>query len=208
MKLLKFNEATELKSNRVKGLSEEECLEILRENCKNFSFDNDLLWRSKPSEAPLQLFEPEFRNNVSHVLAFPDFFNKIENDDEYPVARKKSLIGCTNKDLCKILVCDDVFLVIPFDNAEIVFCAVMDLWALADNRRAKDNLTVGGKEINKEHFVKATYTKGFKVPFDELSRVPNHKLSAGKHGNASEFFISSPCLLIHESKIDWLKSNI
>lgn len=208
MKILKFNEATELKSKRVKGLSEEEFLDILRNNCKNFSFENDLLWRSKKSEAPLQLFEPEFRSNTNNVLAFPDFFNKIENDDEYPVARKKSLIGCTKKELSQMLVCDDVFLVIPFDDSEIVFCPAMDLWALADNRRAKEKLTVGGREISKEHFVKTTYTKGFKIPFNELLKIPNNKLKAGNYGDASEFFISNPCLLIHESKIAWLKENI
>lgn len=81
MKILKFNES-EFKS-RVSSLLEEEFLDILRDKCKNFSFENDMLWRSKQSNTPLQLFKPEFRNR-DMILAFPDFFNKIENDDEYP----------------------------------------------------------------------------------------------------------------------------
>jgi hypothetical protein len=32
---------------RCKDLNEEEFLDLLRKNCKNFSFNNDMLWRSK-----------------------------------------------------------------------------------------------------------------------------------------------------------------
>jgi hypothetical protein len=39
-------------------------------------------------------------------------------------------IGGTNRDICELLVGADMYVVIPFDNTEIVFCPIMDLWAL------------------------------------------------------------------------------
>ena len=47
------------------------------------------------------------------------------------------------------------------------------------------------------------YTPDFKVPLEELSKLDKAKLSAGV-----EFFTSSHCLLVHESKVDWLRNSI
>jgi hypothetical protein len=74
----------------------------------------------------------------------------------------------------------------------------MDLWALSDDRSNHSNLLVNGVP-SKDNFTKVIYDKKFKIPYK------------GKSNNMviqCEFFISSPCLLLHESKIDWLKENI
>ena len=34
------------------------------------------------------------------------------------------------------------------------------------------------------------------------------EMLSGWNGKGCEFFISSPCLLVHESKIDWLKKKL
>ena len=172
-------------------------LEILNENCKNFSFDNTQLWRSKTKKYNLELFTPTPRN--ADPLAFKDFFNEIEhNTEEYPVVRKNSLIGGTDKEICKFLVGGDMYLVIPFDDSEIVFCPIMDLWAMSDDRRnlTGKNMMVKGRPISKDDFTKVSYTKDFQY------------LDKGWNDKGCEFFISSPCLLVHESKIDWLKKNL
>jgi len=201
--------------NRTKQLNEEEFLEILKSNCKNFSFDSDLLWRSKYKKYDLELFTPAPRN--ADPLAFKDFFNEIEHDtEEYPVVRKNSLIGGTNKEICKFLVNSDIYLVIPFDNSEIVFCPVCDLWGLRDRSGSiKNSDQVSGKRISKDNFIKTNYTENFKVPFSELDTLPNSKVYLGsglapnyKGEGACEFFTSSPCLLVHESKVDWLKEKL
>lgn len=183
--------------SRTKEINGADLLQMLEENCKNFSFENTQLWRSKTKKYNFELFKPGPRN--ADPLAFKDFFNDIEhNIDEYPVVRKNSLIGGTDKEICKKLVCNDVYLVIPFDDSEIVFCPIMDMWAMGDDRRnlSGKNMLVGGKPISKDNFTKVSYTENFKY------------LDKGKGGHGCEFFISSPCLLVHEDKIEWLKKNL
>ena len=183
---------------RTKELNGADFLDMLEENCKNFSFNNTQLWRVKTRKYNFELFTPAPRN--ADPLAFKDFFNDIEHKtDEYPVVRKNSLIGGTDKEICKRLVDDgDAYLVIPFDDSEIVFCPIMDLWAMSDDRRnyTGKGMLVGGKPINKDNFTKVTYTENFQY------------LDKGKNEHGCEFFISSPCLLVHESKIDWVKKSI
>ena len=192
------------KLERTKQLSEEEFLKVLKENCKNFSFTNDLLWRNKIKKFDLELFTPDYRN-VS-ALAFPKFFNKIETDPNYPVVRKKSLIGGTNGDVVKQLVGFDNYLVIPFDNSEIVFAPIVDLWAMDDDRRQKSEL-VNKEPVSDKHFVKAAYTKNFEIPSNELESIRSKFGIKGGIKHGYEFFTSSPCLLVHESKIDWLRNS-
>lgn len=183
--------------SRTKEINGADLLQMLEENCKNFSFENTQLWRSKTKKYNFELFKPGPRN--ADPLAFKDFFNDIEhNIDEYPVVRKNSLIGGTDKEICKKLVCNDVYLVIPFDDSEIVFCPIMDMWAMGDDRRnlSGKNMLVGGKPISKDNFTKVSYTENFQY------------LDRGKGGHGCEFFISSPCLLVHEDKIEWLKKNL
>ena len=183
--------------SRTKEINGADLLQMLEENCKNFSFENTQLWRSKTKKYNFELFKPGPRN--ADPLAFKDFFNDIEhNIDEYPVVRKNSLIGGTDKEICKKLVCDDVYLVIPFDDSEIVFCPIMDMWAMGDDRRnlSGKNMLVGGKPISKDNFTKVSYTENFQY------------LDRGKGGHGCEFFISSPCLLVHEDKIEWLKKEL
>ncbi len=183
--------------SRTKEINGADLLQMLEENCKNFSFENTQLWRSKTKKYNFELFKPGPRN--ADPLAFKDFFNDIEhNIDEYPVVRKNSLIGGTDKEICKKLVCNDVYLVIPFDDSEIVFCPIMDMWAMGDDRRnlSGKNMLVGGKPISKDNFTKVSYTENFRY------------LDRGKGGHGCEFFISSPCLLVHEDKIEWLKKNL
>lgn len=96
--------------------------------------------------------------------------------------------------------------VIPFDGSELVFCPVMDLWAMADDRRVK-NQTIGGKKPSKENFIKVTYEKKFRIPSAELNKLPKSR-GITSRGEAYEFFTSSPCLLVHDSKMNWIKENI
>lgn len=190
---------------RSRDLSEEEFLDIFKTHCQNFSLDNDSLYRMKDRKGDLQLFTPMPRN--ARPLAFPDFFNEIENDPEYPVVRKNSLIGGTNLKILKSL-CGDIppYHVIPFDGSELVFCPAMDLWALADDRKAKSQ-TIGGKKPSKENFIKVTYEKNFRIPSVELNKLPNSK-GKTRFGDAYEFFTSSPCLLVHDSKMNWFRNNL
>lgn len=189
---------------RSRDLGEEEFLQIFKTHCQNYSLNNDPLYRLKTKKGDLQLFTSMPRN--AKPLAFPDFFNEIENDPEYPVVRKNSLIGGTNLEALKKLI-DNIppYHVIPFDGSELVFCPVIDLWALADNRRDKIQ-TIGGKKPSKENFIKVTYEKNFKVPSDELNKLPNSKGKTNL-GYAYEFFTSSPCLLVHDSKMNWFKRH-
>lgn len=186
---------------RCRDLSEEEFIDILKSNCKNFSFQNDLLWRSKEKRGgDFELFETNLRRAIP--TAFPKFFNSIKDNPDFPVKRQKSLIGGTNKESLKILVGRDIWLVIPFDYSQIVFCPIVDLLALDDNRRLGTE-KVANKDVSKENFIMSEYVPNFKIPLDELNALPRAYTSKGV-----EFFTSSPCLLLHDSKVDWLKSKL
>lgn len=189
---------------RCEDISEDQLFDIFYKNCKNFSFDNDQLYRGKSGSNLFQLYQPNYRN--ARPVAFLKFFNKIEKDPNYPVVRKKSLIGGTNVETIKLLTGCNPYLVIPFDNIEIIFAPVMDLWAMDDDRRMGSE-KISGKDIGPEHFVKTTYTKNFKIPFDDLEKIKHKNIDILRKRGA-EFFISSPCLLIHPSKIEWFKNNI
>lgn len=203
--------------SRTDQLSEDKFLKLLDENCKNFSFDNDLLWRSKPHTSDLQLFEPKDRKQ--NPVAFPKYFDRIAGDESYPVKRKKSLIGGTSKVVCQKMFGDSIYMVIPYDDVELVFCPVFDLWVADDDRRKKSE-KVNKKPVEDDMFIKIRYTKNFKIPHNDmiligqrynLSKMGGRAKSPSNWGNVElgyEFFTSSNCLLIHESKIDWLKSKL
>ena len=214
-----------LENTRTTQLSEDSFLEALKENCKNFSFDNDLLWRFKQFRtSDLQLFEPKSRKLVP--IAFPKYFDRIAEEPNYPVKRKQSLIGGTSKEICRYLFSgssDSMYMVIPFDNSEIIFCPVFDLWAAADSRKGEGSELVNKKPIEDGMFLKVNYNKDFKIPYDELSVIAD-KYNVSKRGGKSkpplswiawagdelgyEFFTSSNCLLINENKVNWLKSKL
>jgi len=186
---------------RCKDLNEEEFLDILKSNCKNFSFQNDLLWRSKGKRGgDFELFEPNPRRAVP--VAFPKFFNRIKDDPNFPVKRQNSLIGGTNKNYLERLVGEHMWLVIPFDDSQIVFCPIVDLWALDDKRRESTE-KVAGKEVSGENFIMKPYISNFQVPMSELEKLPKANTT-----NGVEFFTFSPCLLVHDSKVDWLKTHL
>ena len=62
---------------RTKELNGADLLQMLEENCKNFSFENTQLWRSKTKKYNFELFKPGPRN--ADPLAFKDFFNSYRS---------------------------------------------------------------------------------------------------------------------------------
>ena len=185
---------------RTKSISEEEFLEMIRENCKNFSFTNDELWRSSNREfGNLGLFSEKERARTIGDYNYKDFFDLRK---EYPVPRYKSLIGSTSKNGADYFGSEGhLYMVIPFDNSQIVFVGTPDLalWSKV------------GQEFTDNLFIMKEYTENFQVPIDELSLIRD-KSKLGSFEKAKrlgfEFFTTSPCLLIHGSKINWLRNNI
>jgi hypothetical protein len=192
------------KIDRTKELSEVEFLNILHTECKNFSFMNDLLWRGKPKKYDLELFEPGYRNTKG--MTFVNFFNKIENDPNYPVVRKKSLIGGTHKENVERITEFKSYMVIPFDDSEIVFCPIIDLMGIQDS--PKSGKLKDGSPVTKDVFVKVNYTKDFKVPTVDIETIRDKYKLRGTRATGYEFFTSSPCLLVYDDKINWLRNNI
>lgn len=191
--------------NRTTELSEERFLQILNDKCKNFSFMDDELWRGKLKKTDLELFEPNYRN--TRGITFTKFFNEIENDPEYPVVRRKSLIGGTDIKSVKIVTGQkELYRIIPFDNSEIVFCPIIDLMGIQDNQ--KSGKLKDGNPVSKDIFFKVPYTKNFKIPYNEVESIRLKYKLRGSKETGYEFFISSPCLMIIESKLDWLRNNI
>src|SRR5581483_9891183 len=86
---------------QTKQLNELEFLKLFTENCKNFSFENDQLYRSCNSKYPFSLFTEIERlgsyGKYGQYPAYADLFQKIETDREnYPVLRTHSLVGSTD----------------------------------------------------------------------------------------------------------------
>jgi len=185
---------------RTKSISEDEFLEMIKKNCKNFSFMNDPLWRKSNKEfGDLGLFIEKERRQTIGKYNYKEFFDLRK---DYPVPRYKSLIGSTSKEGADFFGSDsDMYMVIPFDNSQIIFAGSPDLalWSKS------------GQEFTDDLFIMKEYTKEFQVPVDELSSIRRTSTLGNFEKVVKlgfEFFITNPCLLIHESKINWLRNNI
>ncbi len=211
--LYKFNEFEEYKDResitRSKPVSEDEFIQILNENCKNFSFDNDQLWRNKTNEYEMSLFIESSRKGTIGNYNYKDFFDDRKG---YPVPRYKSLIGSTfikgaeQFSTHGTSKADSRYLVIPFDNSQIVFACVPDMVFLD---------RYGIKEYSDDMFIMSEYNSNFKVPNSELERIHDSldKPNKSYRSNFSdeygfEFFTNGPCLLLRSDKIDWLKNFV
>jgi hypothetical protein len=191
---------------RTKKISEEEFLEIFNNECKNFSFSNDQLWRKTNTEfGDFGHFSSSDRRQTIGVYGYKDFFDLRKDKKDYPVQRSKSLIGSTTIQGADLFGSDSkVFLVIPFDNSKIVFSFAPDLALLI---KYETNFT-------DDMFIMKEYVKNFKIPEDELlSKLTTSKISSFK-GKIKEkklgfeFFTSSDCLLLSLDKVEWLKNKI
>jgi len=186
---------------RTKSLSEEEFLEIIRTNCKNFSFMNDLLWRKSNKDfGQLGLFLESERKATIGKYNYHTFFDLRK---EYPVPRYKSLIGSTTEKGAEYFGSDtDLYMVIPFDNSQIVFAGSPDLALWSKSK----------EDFSDRLFIMKEYTKNFEVPVDELTTIRDASTLSSWSKKLPEFgfefFISSPCLLIHKSKVNWLRNNL
>lgn len=189
-------------NNKYQEIDEEEFFNLLNTNCKNFSLDNDPLYRGDMKDFQFMLHTPEERN--TRGISYVDFFKEKEKDTEkYPVVRKNSSMGVGGgnpekmKSMAGVLGGDwdddgNVYRVIPFDNSKMVFCPVVDLNMLEYLGKMKN--------VVDENFIMVEYTKNFKVPSDELKQIAKRLLRNKFNINAVsafEFFISSPCLLIN-----------
>lgn len=203
--ILEFNEYSDIESKtRTKPLSEDKFLEILKTECTNFSFENDLLWRKSGYEfGDFGLYLEGERRGTIGRYNYHTFFDQRK---DYPVPRFKSLIGSTTLEGAELLGSESqVYLVIPFNNAQIVFAPTPDMALLS---RVMD------KEYSDDMFIMVEYIDNFKVPTDFLNKEML-KTGLNKHVNNSklkefgfEFFTNSSCLLLSPDKINWLKNNI
>ena len=202
-RILEFQEFMDRESRtRTKGLNEEEFLEVFRENCKNFSFDNDMLWRNSNNFGDFGIFFEEARIATIGTYNYKDFF---DDRKEYIVPRYKSLIGSTTKEGAEYFGSNNnTYIVIPFDGANIVFSCSPDLALLSKVKQ----------EFSDSLFLLKQYDAGFKAPISELFDIMSHTKLASfidtsiKKNVGFEYFTNANCLMIKEEKIRWLKSNI
>ena len=201
--ILEFQEFMDRESRtRTRGLNEQEFLEVFRENCKNFSFDNDMLWRNSNNFGDFGLFFEEARRGTIGTYNYKDFF---DDRKDYTVPRYKSLIGSTTKEGAEAFASDtNTYIVIPFDGANIVFSCTPDLALLSKTKQ----------EFSDSLFLLKQYDAGFKSPVSELFEIMSHTTLSSfsdmfiKKNLGFEYFTNANCLMIKEDKIGWLKSNI
>ena len=187
---------------RTKGLNEEEFLEVFRENCKNFSFENDMLWRNSNNFGDFGIFFEEARIATIGTYNYKDFF---DDRKEYIVPRYKSLIGSTTKEgSVAFASTSTTYIVIPFDGANIVFSCSPDLALLSKMKQ----------EFSDSLFLLRQYDAGFKAPvsglFDMMSNTAISSLidKSIEKNIGFEYFTNANCLMIKEENIEWLKNNI
>ena len=201
--ILEFQEFIDRESRtRTKGLNEEEFLEVFRENCKNFSFDNDMLWRNSNNFGDSGLFFEKDRNGTIGTYNYKDFF---DDRKDYIVPRYKSLIGSTTKEGSEAFASTSTtYIVIPFDGANIVFSCSPDLALLSKMKQ----------EFSDSLFLLKQYDAGFKAPVSELFDIMSNTTISSlidtsiKKNLGFEYFTNANCLMIKEEKIGWLKNNI
>ena len=201
--ILEFQEFIDRESRtRTKGLNEQEFLEVFRENCKNFSFENDMLWRNSNNFGDFGLFFEKDRNGTIGTYNYKDFF---DDRKDYIVPRYKSLIGSTTKEGSEAFASTSTtYIVIPFDDANIVFSCSPDLALLSKMKQ----------EFSDSLFLLKQYDAGFKAPVSELFDIMSNTTISSlidtsiKKNLGFEYFTNANCLMIKEEKIGWLKSNI
>jgi len=202
-RILEFKEFMDRESStRTKGLNKEEFLEVFRENCKNFSFDNDMLWRSSNNFGDFGLFFEEARISTIGTYNYKDFF---DDRKDYIVPRYKSLIGSTTKEGAVTFGSNNNnYIVIPFDGANIVFSCSPDLALLSKTNQ----------EFSDKLFLLKQYDVEFKSPVSELFEIMSHTTLSSYRDKfvemnlGFEYFTNANCLMIKEDQIEWLKSNI
>lgn len=203
-KILEFLEFADRESpTRTKSIDEEEFLRVFRENCKNFSFDNSLLWRQAANFGPFGLFFSADRRGTIGSYRYKEFFDDRKG---YPVPRQKSLIGSTTPEGAEYFGnSSKVYMVIPFDGSSLVFACMPDLALMAK---------FSDEEFSDDHFLLRQYGTGFQAPEEELfSMMAKTKLSSlrdtvVKKRLGFEFFTDANCLMIEMEKVEWLRSNI
>lgn len=202
-RILEFQEFMDRESRtRTKGLNEQEFLEVFRENCRNFSFDNDMLWRNSNNFGDFGLFFEKDRNGTIGTYNYKDFF---DDRKDYIVPRYKSLIGSTTKEgSVAFASTSTTYIVIPFDGANIVFSCSPDLALLSKMKQ----------EFSDSLFLLKQYDVGFKAPVSELFDIMSNTTISSlidtsiKKNLGFEYFTNANCLMIKEEKIAWLKNNI
>lgn len=182
-------------NTKYETISDVDFFKILETNCKNFSLDDDPLYRGDEINEKFILHNPESR---VEGITFVDFFKEKEkNLDTYPVVRKNSSFGVGGGSVGEMIrvasilgSLDDgiVYRVIPFDNSKMVFCPIYDLKAL--NMFDVD-------DVDDDNFIMVEYSKNFKVPVKELKKLQKEIVGKDYSSKGFEFFISSPCLLIN-----------
>ena len=221
-----FNDVNDLstyknRSNtRVKSLSEEEFLEVLKNNCKNFSLNNDQLWRGN-SDREFGQQGIFFESRRAGVIGKYNYHNFFDDRKDYIVPRYKSLIGSTSirgaglfgssigasdaKTLPEedIINKSQIYRLIPFDNANIIFASAPDLaiWSRLGQQTYSDDM-----------FLLKEYTEDFKSPIKELKEIALKNVMSKKMSIIDTFgfelFTNSKCLLISGSKTEWLRTNL
>lgn len=203
-RILEFKEFFDRESKtRTKSVEEEEFLRIFRENCKDFSFENDLLWRKASNFGPFGLFFSADRIGTIGNYRYKEFF---DDRKDYPVPRHKSLIGSTTPEGAEYFGSDSkIYMVIPFDGSNLVFACVPDIAALAKFSK---------EEFKDSHFLLRKYEAGFKAPNEELFSIMATTGMASSIGISVEkrlgfeFFTDANCLMIEMDRVEWLRSNI
>ena len=195
-------------NGKYQEIDEKDFLKILEENCKNFSLDDDPLYRGDVIDFPFILHNPEERNTrgITHV----DFFIEKEKDiEKYPVIRKNSSMGVGGGNIKEmqsvVSILGDfdgsqIYRIIPFDNSKLVFCPAFDLAVLKMFHDVND--------VQDDNFIMTEYTKNFKVPVDGLKELQKEIIGNNKYASKGfEFFTSSNCLLINIKNIKSIKNK-
>lgn len=144
------------KETRTTPLTEEEFVRIINENCKQFNFNNDMLYRGCGEIGEFALFKEAERNGTyGGGYPYHDFFNQRK---DYPVPRYKSIIGSTDpRHACAFGQRNDsVYLIIPFDNSKIIFCSTPDM--------ARGAYKNKDKVYTDDMFEMKEYSSNFKAP--------------------------------------------
>lgn len=158
MRILEYKEFLDrsTRDSRTNPLNEKEFMQLLNDNCKNFSFDNDQLWRQKVNHgSEFGLFHNSERAGTIGQYNYKEFFDLRTKNPDYPVDRHSSLIGSTTELGAEYFgLNSNLFTIIPFDETEIVFAGAPDigLWSKT-NQEFRDDL-----------FILTKYNKNFKVP--------------------------------------------
>lgn len=152
MNFLKF-----LNENYITSINKEKAIELIKEKCKSFDFNNPIFRGSAMHSYQYELIDTTYshRESANTTNHYTVILDKLLSEQKLP-QRSKSIICSNNKKYAKEY--GNLYVIIPFDDANIGICPTNDIWDITiDGVDYADTINEINILYHKHHITDFTY---------------------------------------------------